>query len=53
MEDLWCVQKSGIDIDEFADVAEYNRFLQRFCDDEEKGHRRRLLYGEELDQKIK
>ncbi len=47
MEDLWCVQNSGVDIDEFSDIAEYKRFLKRFCDDEEKENKRKLLYGED------
>ncbi len=47
MEDLWCVQGSGVDIDEFADMAEYKRFLERFCKDEEKENRRKLLYRDE------
>jgi hypothetical protein len=36
MEDLWCVQNSGVDLEEFADNAEYKLFLKRFCHDEEK-----------------
>ena len=47
MEDLWCAQNAGIDLEDFADTAEYKRFLERFCNDEEKEHRHRLLYGEE------
>ena len=47
MEDLWCVQSAGIDVDDFADFAEYKRFLERFIKEEEQGHRRRLLLGEE------
>jgi hypothetical protein len=47
MEDLWRVQDSGIEIEDFADIAEYKRFLERFSNDEEKGHQRRLLFGEE------
>lgn len=47
MEDLWCVQSSGIELEEFADNAEYKRFLQRFCNEEEKDNRRRLLFGED------
>ena len=46
MEDLWVINSSGVDIDEFADVTEYKRFLERFCNDEEKDNQRRLLYGE-------
>ena len=51
MEDLWCVQNSGIDVEDFADFAEYKRFLERFCKDEEEDHRRRLLFGEEKPNK--
>ena len=46
MEDLWCMESSGIDIEDFADMAEYKRFLKRFSNDEENKNRRRLLYGE-------
>lgn len=51
MEDLWCVQSSGIDIEDFADMAEYKKFLRRFCQDEEQKHRRQLLYGEDPEKK--
>ena len=44
MEDLWSVQNSGIEVEDFADLAEYKRFVERFCDEEENGHQRRLLY---------
>lgn len=47
MEDLWCVQNCGIDVNDFADFAEYKRFLDRFNREEETEHRRRLLYGED------
>lgn len=47
MEDLWRVQSSGIDLDELADIAEYRRFLKRFCLNEERDNRQRLLYEEE------
>lgn len=46
MEDLWRIQNSGVDLEDFADYAEYHRFLKRFCDDEEQRNRRRFLYGE-------
>ena len=49
MEDLWCVQNAGIEIEDFADIAEYKRFLERFSEDEEKQNRRKLLYGENED----
>jgi hypothetical protein len=47
MEDLWRVQTSGIDVDDFADIAEYKRFLRRFNSDEEQDNRRRILFGDE------
>lgn len=47
MEDLWKVQSSGIDTIDLANDAEYRRYLDRFNEYEEKGHRRRLLYGEQ------
>ena len=46
MEDLWYVQNSGVDVDDFADNAEYKRFLERFSQNEEQDNRRRLLFGE-------
>lgn len=46
MEDLWRVKKAGVDMKDFADHAEYRRFLQRYSDDEEQNHRQRLLYGD-------
>ena len=45
MEDLWFVQDSAIEVDEYADAAEYKRFLERFRDNEEQSHRSRLLFG--------
>lgn len=47
MEDLWNVQNSEIDVNDFADIAEYKRYLKRFTQDEEQENRRRLLYGGE------
>ena len=47
MEDLWRVHRSGVDVNDFVDMAEYKRFLKRFEIEEEIGHRRRLLFGEE------
>jgi len=44
MENLWCVQDSAIEVDDYADAAEYKRFLERFCDEEEQGLRGRLLF---------
>ena len=47
MEDLWRVQDSAIEVEDFADIVIFKRFLNRFCKDEEDNHRRRLLYGDE------
>ena len=46
MEDLWCVQNSGIELDDYADAAEYKRFLERFGKDEEQGPPNKRLLGE-------
>ena len=46
MENLWRVLDSGVDIEDFADYAEYKRFLKRFNDEEERTNRRKLLFGE-------
>ena len=46
MENLWCVQDSAIEVDDYADAAEYKRFLERFSDEEEQRHRSSLLFGE-------
>jgi len=45
MEDLWLIRKSSIEINEFADIAEYKRYLKRFSDSEEKENRNNLLYN--------
>ncbi len=47
MEDLWRMRKAGVDVEDFADHAEYRQFLRRFCADEEQAHTRQLLYGDE------
>jgi len=47
MEILWRVQNSAIEVEDFADIVIFKRFLDRFCKDEEDNHRRRLLYGDE------
>jgi hypothetical protein len=47
MEDLWRVQDSAIEVEAFADIVIFKRFLDRFCKDEDDNHRRRLLYGDE------
>ena len=44
MEDLWIVKNSGVDLDDFADLAVYRRFVRRFCREEELAHQRQLLY---------
>lgn len=49
MEDLWCIENAGVEVEDFANIAEYRRFLKRFCLEEEEGHRRRLLFTEETD----
>ncbi len=46
MEDFWR-DKNENEVRDFADIAEHNRFLERFCKDEEKKHRTLLLYKEE------
>ncbi len=51
MEDLWRVQDSAIEVEDFADIVIFKRFLDRFCKDEEDNHRRRLLYGDEDEKK--
>lgn len=47
MEVLWRVHDSAIEVEDFADIVIFKRFLDRFCKDEEDNHRRRLLYGDE------
>ena len=47
MEDLWKVWDSAIEVEDFADIVIFKRFLDRFCKDEEENHRRRLLYGDD------
>jgi len=51
MEDLWLIRKSSIEINEFADIAEYKRYLKRFSESEEKENLNNLLYkcGEKSD----
>lgn len=45
MEDLWRVLRSGIDLGDFANMAEYKRYLNRFNKEEEYEHRRKLLFA--------
>ena len=47
MEDLWKVKQLDYRIDAVADRAEYDRMVKRFREEEERGHRDRLLYGDE------
>ena len=47
MEDLWRVRDSALEVNDFDDIVEFKRFLNRFCKDEENAHRRRLLFGYE------
>lgn len=47
MEELWRIRGAVLDTDELADQATYQRLLRGFRAEEEKAHRRRLLYGEE------
>lgn len=47
MEDLWKIQDSAIELQEFADMSEYRRYLDRFIKDEERRNLRRLLYGDD------
>ena len=51
MEDLWRVNSSGIDLENFADMAEYKLYLERFRKEEEKQHRDNLLYGNDESKK--
>lgn len=46
MEDLWKVSKLDYRIDAVADRAEYDRMVKRFREEEEREHRKRLLYGD-------
>ena len=47
MENLWCVQDSAIEVEDYADAVEYKRFLDRLHNDEERSQRSRRLSGEE------
>ena len=51
MEDLWRTIGAGVDIEDFADMVEYRRFLKRFHDEEVKNNSRNLLYGAPLPAK--
>lgn len=47
MEELWRIRSAVIDTDELADQATYQRLLKGFRREEEDGHRRRLLFGDD------
>jgi hypothetical protein len=47
MEDLWRLRGAVLDTDDLADQATYQRLLKGFRREEEDGHRRRLLYGDD------
>lgn len=47
MEDLWRVIESGIDIDSFADMSEYNQYLECLSENDEKMYQQKLLYGKD------
>ena len=52
MEELWRIRCAVIDTDDLADQATYQRLLKGFRREEEEGHRRRLLYGEDHLERI-
>jgi hypothetical protein len=47
MEDLWRIRSAVVDLDDLADEATYQRLLKGFRREEEEGHRRRLLFGDD------
>lgn len=47
MEDLWRIRSAVLDLDDLADEATYQRLLKGFRREEEEGHRRRLLFGDD------
>jgi hypothetical protein len=47
MEDLWRIRCAVLDTDDLAAQAAYQRLLKGFRREEEEGHRRRLLYGDD------
>ena len=47
MENLRKKKYSANGVEDFANIIVFKRFLDCFCKEEEKNHRRRLLYGEE------
>jgi hypothetical protein len=46
MEDLWKLREMSYRLSEVADLAEYNRMLKRFREEEERDNRNNLLFGQ-------
>jgi hypothetical protein len=46
MEDLWKLRDMSYRLKDVADIAEYDRMLKRFREQEERDNRDRLLYGQ-------
>lgn len=46
MEDLWKMREMGYRLSDVADLAEYNRMVKRYRDEEERDNRNNLLYGQ-------
>lgn len=47
MDDLRRLRDAGSDRDQLADQATHQRLLKGFRSEEEAGHRRRLLFGDD------
>lgn len=47
MEELWRIRGAVLDTDDLVDQVTYQRLLSGFRAEEEAGHRRRLLYGDD------
>ena len=52
MDDLWRIRCAVIDTDDLADQATYQRLIRGFRREEEEGHRRRLLYGDDHIERV-
>lgn len=46
MEDLWRTAGLSYRTDDLADRVEYEELIKRFCVEEERNNRERLLYGD-------
>jgi hypothetical protein len=46
MEDLWKLREMGLDLDDVADRAEYDRLVKRFREEEQKSNLRNLLFAQ-------